>query len=281
MKVTLIGGDARMSALSRLFFLSGACAGQVAASAEEGGDPLSAVREADAVILPLPVSRDGIHPTAPEGVTPPTLSEIFAAARQDCLFLGGKLTPAVRATAAAADAEIRDYYTGEELVRRNAVATAEAAVAMAALDLPVTLAGNHFAILGAGRIATHVLTLLRAAGARVSLFARSPAARERAAAMGALVYPIEEGRAPAIPSDVRAVFSTVPACLFPRGSQAPARGTYFYDLGGGAIDAQLAHEAGIILPPSAGLPGKYSPESAALYLFDEIRKILTAEGLDT
>lgn len=270
-----------MSMLSRLFFLSGASVTQAAVSREEGGDPLSSVREADAVILPLPVSRDGIHPIAPEGVAPPTLAEIFAAARPSCLFLGGKLSPAVRAAAAAADAEIRDYYTGEELVRRNAVATAEAAVAMAALELPVTLSGNHFAILGAGRIATHVLVLLRAAGARVSLYARSPAARERASAMGAMVFPIEEGIAPPIPPDVRAVFSTVPALLFPRTCRMPARGTYFYDLGGGAIDTEGAREAGIILPPSAGLPGKYSPESAALYLFDEIKKILTAEGLDS
>ena len=278
MTITLIGGDERMRVLARLFEAEGARVLCFCTQHDTHGvDLIGAVGDADAVILPLPASRDGIHPTVCEGIAPPSLAEIFATARGDCLFLGGKLSPAVRAAASAAEVEIADYYTGEELVRRGAVATAEAAVAMAALDLPVTLTGSHVAILGAGRIAMHTLSLLRAMGARVSLYARSPIARERAEQAGAAVYPIREGEAPVFAPDVRAVFSTVPALLFPRGATMPARGTYFYDLGGGAIDRESAEAAGVILPPSAGLPGKYSPESAAGYLFDEIKKILGAK----
>ena len=270
-----------MLALARLFESADATVVRFCTQGQEDCPNLAvAVEDAEVVILPLPASRNGVHPTAAAGITPPTLSEIFAAAEHDCLFLGGKLTPAVRAAAADADVQIIDYYAGEELIRKNAIATAEAAVAMAALDLPVTLTGTHVAILGAGRIAMHALTLLRAMGARVSLYARSPAARERAAGMGALVYPIKEGEAPEVLPTVRAVFSTVPAMLFPHGARMPARGTYFYDLGGGAIDATAAAEAGVILPPSAALPGKYSPESAARYLFEEISRILAVRKGD-
>lgn len=281
MKITLIGGDARTLALARLFEKTDDTVVRLCTQGQTEAPTLAAaVGDADAVILPLPASRDGIYPTAAAGVMPPTLDEIFAAARGETLFLGGRLSPAVRSAAAAHDAELCDYYVGEELIRKNAVATAEAAVAMAALALPVTLKDCPVAILGAGRIATHLLTLLRAMGARVSLYARSPAARERAAEAGALVFPIREGEAPRIPQAVRAVFSTVPALLFPRGAQMPARGTLFYDLGGGAIDASAAAEAGVILPPSAGLPGKYSPESAASYLFEEICRLLRTRRED-
>lgn len=266
-----------MAMLCRLFREAGHTVAHLAAEGSCGACDLAPVREADAVLLPLPASRDGIYPTAAKGSNPPALSDIFAAAKPSCLFLGGQPSPAVRA---AADGEIIDYYTGEELVRRGAAATAEAAVAMASLDLPVTLAGTHFAILGAGRIAMHILTLLQAAGARISLFARAPAARERAAARGADVYPIEAGVAPTIPPDVRAVFSTVPAMLFPAGGPMPPRGSYFYDLGVGAIDRTAAEAAGVSLPPSAGLPGKYSPESSAAWLFERITRILSAEGVE-
>ena len=276
MKITFIGGDARTVALCRLFEQAGDTVLRLFTMGQENDSPdlAAALRSADVLVLPLPVSRDGIHPTAPAGLTPPTLTEIFEEVGRDCLVLGGMLSPRVRAVASAAETEITDYYMGEELIRKNAIATAEAAVAMAALELPVTIMGNHFAILGAGRIAMHTLSLLRAMGARVSLFARSPAAREKAQSLGATVYPIEATVAPDIPPTVRAVFSTVPAMLYPRGAKMPSRGTYFYDLGGGAMDAEAAREAGIILPPSAALPGKYSPESAAEYLFAEIKKLI-------
>ncbi len=229
---------------------------------------------AEVLILPLPASRDGIHPTAAAGVDPPTFGEIFSRAEDECLILGGMLSPAVIAAAGESDLEIADYYSGEELLRKNAAATAEAAVAMAAIELPVTLCGTTVAVIGSGRIAFQLLSRLRAWGARVLLYARSSDARRRAEADGAVVFPLKEGETPVFPPNVRAVFCTVPAMLFPHGCPLPPRGTPFYDLGGGAIDPAWAGEGGIPLPPSAGLPGRYSPESAGGYLFSEIRKLI-------
>ena len=78
-----------------------------------------------------------------------------------------------------------------------------------------------------------------------------------------------------MPSEVRAIFCTVPALLFDRAAVACiAKGTPFYDLGGGAIDREAATERGVLLPPSAGLPGKFFPESAGQYLFDEIQSVI-------
>lgn len=229
---------------------------------------------AEAVILPLPASRDGVHPTAAAGQEVPTLAEIFSRVEAETLVLGGMLTPPVLAAAGQADVEIADYYTGEALLLKNAAATAEAAVAMAALDLPVTLSGTTVAVIGSGRIAGRLLPLLRAMGARVLLYARSAAGREAGEDAGAITYAIRAGEPPLIPPAVRAVFCTVPAMLFPRGCPLPVAGTLFYDLGGGAIDPAWAKEKGLILPPSAGLPGRYSPESAAAYLYAEILKLL-------
>ena len=267
-----------MCAVARLLQKNGTAAvcgyGMAGGGARTGETLYGALCGAEVLILPLPASRDGVHPTAAKDVCLPTLSEIFSRAEDECLVLGGMLSPAVIAAAREADLEIADYYSGEELLRKNAAATAEAAVGMAALELPVTLYGATVAIIGGGRIAFALLSRLRALGARVLLYARSPDARRQAEAEGAVVFSLKEGEPPVFPPNVRAVFCTVPAMLFPNGCPLPPRGVPFYDLGGGAIDPAWAGEGGIPLPPSAGLPGRYSPESAGGYLFAEIRKLL-------
>lgn len=238
-------------------------------------DLFSAVAGTEVILLPLPATRDGVYPTAGKGETPPRLAEIFSRAEDECLVLGGLLSPALRAMAEDAGVETADYYQGERLLEKNAALTAEAAVAMAVLDLPVSLCGTAVAVVGAGRIARHLVHLLRAFSARVLVYARSPAAREAAAAWGAEALPISTGRPLSMPPGVRAVFCTAPAPLFDREAVASlSPGTPFYDLGGGAIDREAAAERGVLLPPAAGLPGRLSPESAGEYLFDEISTII-------
>ncbi len=229
---------------------------------------------ADVLVFPLPITRDGLHPTAPPDVILPTFEEIFSRAEDECLALGGMVPPAVRLAAEGAGVELFDYYESERLLAKNAYATAEAAVAYAAAALPCTVAGTTVAILGGGRIAFCLLPLLRSMGAHVLLYARAPHARRRAEEEGATVFPLTAGKSPHFPSPVRVVFSTVPAPLFPEGEPLPPPGTLFYDLGGGALDRTRGEAAGVLLPPAAALPGKYAPESAGDYIFDEIREIL-------
>lgn len=278
MKILLIGGDARMHTVARLLELHGAavrCLALPAGAPHPTEDLFSATQGAEAIILPLPATRDGVYPTAQAGVTVPRLSSVFSRAEDECLLLGGMLSPSLLAMAAEAGLEAADYYQSEALLEKNAALTAEAAVAMAALDLPVSLAGTTVSIIGAGRIARRLTHLLRALSANVLLYARNPAARQEAALWGATVYPITAGEVLRMPGGVRAVFCTVPAPIFDRAAvEALPCGIPFYDLGGGGIDREAASACGIPLPPSAGLPGRFSPESAGEYLFDEIRSIL-------
>ena len=236
----------------------------------------SAMQGAEVVILPLPASRDGIYPTATRAV--PTLREIFSRADDEALFLGGAISAAVREAAAPHGLRLLDYYRGEKLLLQNAAATAEAAIGMAALDLPVMLSGAHVCILGGGRIAFALLSRLLALGARVTLLARRPEVREAASRMGAEVLPLSEHTPPVFSPDTAAVFSTVPQKICPRASLATlVPGTYFYDLGGGALDTEDGEACGLILPPSAGLPGKYSPVSAGEFLYEQILTIIHDE----
>ena len=284
MKIALIGGDARMRIVARCFSEDGTT---VATYLLPEGAPgacsslAAALAGADAVILPLPLTRDGRH-VLTEGARDdaPTLRTVFSRAEDETLFFAGNVTPDVAAIAAGAGVRsLVDYY-GEEVRFRSAAATAEAAVAHAALHLPIVLSDGTYAVIGGGRIATALLRLLLPLGAHVRLFARSPAQREAAAALGAEALPLSPPGDGGIHvgDDVRAVFCTVPAPVFPAEAvfRLP-RGILFYDLGCGAIDRSAAAAHGVLLPPSAGLPGKYAPESAGMDLYRAIRARL-AEG---
>jgi dipicolinic acid synthetase A subunit len=278
MRISLIGGDARMRTVARLLELHGAtvrCLGMPEGVPHPTADLFSAMQGAEAIILPLPATRDGVFPTAAAGVAVPRLSDIFSRAEDECLCLGGMLPPTLLAMAAEAGIETADYYQSETLLEKNAALTAEAAIAMVITDLPVSLTGATVCVIGAGRIARHLTRLLRAFSADVRVYARRAEARKEAEGWGATVYPITAGEVLCLEKSTRAVFCTVPHLLFDRAAtkQLPT-GIPFYDLGGGGIDREAAEACGILLPPSAALPGTCSPESAGEYLFDEIRAII-------
>ncbi len=278
MNISLIGGDARMRTVARLLEMHGAavrCLFLPEGAPHPVYDLFSAVQGAEVILLPLPATRDGVFPTAGAGLPVPRLSEILSRAEDECLLLGGMLSPALLTMAEAAGVESADYYQSERLLERNAALTAEAALAMAVLALPLSLAHATVCVIGAGRIARHLALLLRAFSARVLVYARSPGAREAAAAWGAEVRAIPPGEPLLLERGAHLVLCTVPAMLFDGTAIAAMEpGTVFYDLGGGAIDREAAAARGILLPPAAGLPGKISPESAGQYLFDEIQTIL-------
>ncbi len=266
-----------MCTVARLLEMHGEvrCLGLPTGAPHPTDNLFAAVQGAEVILLPLPATRDGIHPTAEAGTAVPRLTEILSRAEDECLLLGGMLSPALLHIAKKAGVETADYYQSERLLEKNAALTAEAALAMAITALPVSLFCAPVCVIGAGRIARHLARLLQAFSAKVTVFARREEARAEAATWGATACPILPGEVLRLPQDTRAVFCTVPAPLFDRAAVAALpRGVPFFDLGGGAIDREAAAEHGIPLPPSAALPGRCSPESAGEYLFDEIRSIL-------
>ncbi len=279
MNITFIGGDARMHTVAHLFSredtVRSFCLPKGAPSPVE--NLFDALHMTDVILLPLPATRDGMHPFCEDAYrdTIPTFGEIFSRAADETLVLGGHLTPAVKEEAEKHGLPIFDYYGSEVLLLKNAEATAEAALAMAITTLPVVLCGTPVAVIGGGRIARALIPLLRATGAHVYVYARNLAQRHAAEAMGAAAFPIPKDQPLCLAKGIRAVFSTVPAPLFDAAALSSIdEGVPLFDLGGGAVDREAAALRGIPLPPSGALPGRYSPESAGSFLYDEIKSIL-------
>ena len=225
--------------------------------------------EADALILPLPATKDQITLHTPRCQETVALKEIFRRFRGERIF-GGMLP-------ADAPAHAADYYQAEEVLLPNAAATAEGALALAIERTPFMLAGNPALILGGGRIGQFLAAKLSALGAQVWIGARRSASVALCRAFGwnaALYEDLPYRR-------FRLIFNTVPARILGEEQMALLpKGTLLIELASapGGFDPELAVEHHLKVCYAPGLPGKYCPETAAKIIGNYILKEMDCHG---
>lgn len=91
-------------------------------------DAYDALHESDIVILPLPISCDGIHINAPLTSTLYPLERVLSRVAEHATVFGGMVSEPVERCAGKYNLEIIDYFDREELTVLNAVPTACAKV---------------------------------------------------------------------------------------------------------------------------------------------------------
>lgn len=241
-----------------------------------------AVSRAHAVILPLPVTADGVRLYCPLH-NPDEMLRITSLMGKlsGRLLLGGRLREEVRSLAEQKKVAWIDYFESEVFQLKNALPTAEGAIALAMQELPVTLDGTQAAVVGYGRIGTLLGEKLSALGAHVSVYAR----RQEQLTLAALHRHVPKrlttvnGRSTLceMERDCRIIFNTVPQWLFTREVlQTLPPQCIFIDLASppGGIDRTAAAEMGLKVIWGTALPGKYAPESAGRILAETVEGIL-------
>ena len=269
MKIGFVGGDARMLRAARIIAeeAKGAeCAvwgfdaawdGERDAVLVRCAAPESAVREADALVLPLPVTRDGTRLNAPLAGSAPELLPLIREMKPGGTLFGGKIPSSAREMAAERGIAAVDYFEDEAFQIRNAVPTAEGAVAACIGTLPVTVAGMRAAVLGYGRVGRTLAQRLKALGAEVCAAARNP--RDLAWAEADGCRPVPLARFLSEPPRCEAVFNTIPARLFDGETLGRmGAGTVVFDL----ANTETAETNGVRVIPLPSLPGKTAPETA-------------------
>ncbi len=234
-----------------------------------------AMETADAVILPLPVTRDNKTIAAPFAKTPMPLAEIIQMIRPDQVVFGGMLTEAVRSVKGFEKLTSYDYFEREELAVRNAIPTAEGAVAIAMEHLGITLNSARCLITGYGRIGKLVAKLLTGFGSDVTVCVRSKSDEAWLQAAGIRCISYEDLSSGDGGFDV--VFNTVPTAVFhKRELQALGPQTVFIDLASnpGGVDCKEAQEAGISVIRALSLPAKVAPVTAGEIISDTILNIV-------
>lgn len=243
-------------------------------------DTAEAVLEADAIVLPMPVSHDGVTVNAPYGYSVIYLTDILAAAGPDQLILGGKIDSSLFQSIDELGLKAVDYLAREELSIRNAIPTAEGALAIAIKETPITLFGSKCLVIGYGRLGKVMAARLGSMGADVTVSARKQA--DLAWILAGGFKPVQTGEIYHSLDQYDLVFNTVPACILGRAElQKMKSQAVIIDLASapGGVDFTAAQQMGIKAIQALSLPGKVAPASAADIIKDTIINILREEAI--
>lgn len=227
----------------------------------------------DYIVLPLPVSRDGIHISAPSSGQPLTFDLISQYAAENAEVFCGGANDTVEEICRNSGLKFINYFSDEPLTLKNAMLTAEAAAGILAGCNDGSLFGSDIVVTGGGRVAVYTARLLKAFGACVTVCARSTVQRAKAELDGFTAVDINDLSAVCGKTDY--IVNTVPAELFDRETFAAMKsGTVYIELASLPPEPykSMAESRGVQYIHAPGLPGRYSPKTAGKIIAETILK---------
>ncbi len=237
-----------------------------------------AISRAHVVVLPLPMSLDGIHLNAPFSDVQIKLCELFEMLGGK-LVLGGRVTDENARVAEDMGVELIDYFTREELMVYNSLPTAEGAIEIAMSELPTTIFGTKVLITGFGRIGKVLCRILVAMGARVTVAARKYSDFAWIHINGAV--PVHMEALADLACEAELVFNTVPSVVLDSTVlERLPRDALVIDLASkpGGVDFEMAKTLGIKTIWALSLPGKTAPIFSGEVIKDTVLNILDERG---
>ena len=287
-KIVFLGGDRRHAAAARRLTEYGEIC--VVGIPEEivkskdircQNDICAALEGAEAIILPLPASSDGVHLNAPldNELSLLKLGSLLKTAEVTAKIFGGRLPPEFVLSAKSQGFSVIDYFESESLQINNAYTTAEAAVSIAMNTLSKNIRGARFAVTGYGRISRHLCRLLLCLGARVTVAARKEDQLAWARSEGCDTINIAEDfrEIMSLASGYDLIFNTVPHWIFNREFLLLAdKNMPIVELASapGGLDVCAAKELSVNVIWAMSLPGKYAPESAGEHIAESLIEII-------
>ena len=278
--VSIIGGDLRQLTAAELMAKDGY---EVYLYGFENADTvmkdnitdMGKALDAEAVVLPVPVSFDGEYVNMPFAKDKLTVRKLIEGLNPSAMVFGGQLKPEMVIGLGKRGIKYCDYLKREELAIRNAVPTAEGAIEIAIAETPITLHGSRCLVTGYGRIGKILSKMLYGMGAHVSVEARKYADLAmieghgyEAMSLGELSHHVNE-------FDI--IFNTVPAMIFDRKILSEMRkNTLIIDLASkpGGVDFDAAKEMGVRVIWALSLPGKVAPVTSGTIIKDTIMNII-------
>ncbi len=282
MKLYILGGDARIGFMAEGLRKRGFSVSGLGLKREGIPEkpPEEGIKEADAVILGVPCTRDGQTVFAPfyNGLLP--LELVRQCATPEKPVLCGMASGELHRRFAAVDIPLIDYFAREELAILNAVPTAEGAIEIAMRELPTTIWGSRCLVTGFGRIGKYLAQALKALGADVTVSVRKP--RDHAACRTQGFKSVETSDIANLADGFDVIFNTVPHKVIDAAVlSGMRRDTLVIDLASkpGGVDREAAEALGIKCEWALSLPGRVAPATAGEILCETVRNILIERNL--
>ena len=211
------------------------------------------------IVLPLPVSRDGIHINTPFSEKPLPFDLISQYAAEHAVVFCGGANKTAEDICRNEGIQFVNYFSDEPLTLKNAMLTAESAAAILSRCNDSSIFGANIAVTGGGRVAVYTARLLKAFGASVTICARSAEQRAKAELDGFEFLELFGN------IDETFIVNTVPAELFEEKEfSSMKRGAVYLELATLPTEPykSRAEQYGVQYIHAPGLPGKFSPKTA-------------------
>ncbi|MPM35965.1 Dipicolinate synthase subunit A [bioreactor metagenome] len=265
-KIAVVGGDLRQIKLAESLLQDGFDVSVYGFDRFEDDhmiptiDDLNMIKEAESVILPLPVTNDDVHLNMPMSCLELPLKEVLSLVNAKSIVFGGMISRETIDMANYCDISLIDYYNREELIILNALPTAEGAIQIAMEELPITLWGSRVLVLGFGRVGKILANRLYALGCSVYVAARKASDKAWIKAFG--YTPVSFDQLDEFLHEFTILFNTVPARVLSKNRLALLKkDCLIIDLASkpGGVDMEAAVEAGVKTIWALSLPGKVAP----------------------
>lgn len=276
-KIAVIGGDKRQVYLARILAkkgyevaVYGLCERVHDEKIREATSLKEALKEVDAAVGPVPFIRSG-KITGTYEVPDMNVEMLFDELPENAVFFAGNIPGEVRRYAEGKGLRACDMMIDELVAARNAVATAEGAVAEAIARSPVNLTKSRCLVLGYGRCGRILMRLLKSFFCKVLV-----SEKDKTRAADAFVLAdgiVSEAELTDAVGNVDFIFNTVPErILSEERLRHVGKNTWILDIASapGGVDYGAAEALSVNAVLLPGLPGRYAPASSAEILVDSI-----------
>ena len=240
-----------------------------------------ALKDCVCLVLPLPVTRDGVTLFMPFSDISLSLVSLLLLTDEKCVIMAGKFGDGFKTLCDHTERKLYDYYDRESFQIANAYLTAESAVSLAMNECKFSLKGKNVLVSGYGRIGKTTCSILKALGANVYASARKEGDLEWIRAYG--YTPVNTGKLKDVVDCCRIIFNTIPVKVFDEKILCNVpKNCLIIDLASspGGVDFEWAKKNGIKVIWALGLPGKNLYESAGRVVAETVNSILFEEVLE-
>ncbi len=276
MKILVLGGDAR-----QIY-----CAGRLSLEPgikthtlylKEDDDKCMDSAKPDVIVLPYVTLKDGriSCPLVSESVD---FDEVLKYVKTGTKVFAGMLPSDKADEIILAGGEVFDWFADEDLTLKNASLTADGAAQIIVGKSHSAVSGSKILILGWGRVAKACAKLFRAMGAEVAVSARRRSARLDCVLNGYKSVEFIDQKAI---GEADVIVNTVPCNVINSEElKAMRQGCWILELASKpyGVDFSLAKDMNREVVLGAGLPGKYTPESAGRYMAESVLSKLKKGG---